>query len=253
MIATVSETTRKSASTIGESYKTLAARYMNVKVGKFIDDETGENINDTEAVLGKLGIQLRNSQNEWRDMWDVMNEVGQKWGTYTDMEKNAIVVAQAGVRQAENMRATYNNWNKVLEYTAAAYDSAGYAADKYSVYLDSIEGRTNKMIATYQDMVSDPVFSDLIKDIIGAVTWFGELIDKIGLTNIAFLCIFNSCWIAHKNLIPRMIQGVGYLVTNFSMLPKLVSTAMYAIGTGMTDVVLELKLLWLHSWLLRGQ
>ncbi len=45
LITTVSETTRKSASTIGESFKTLAARYANVKLGLFYDDETGEPIN----------------------------------------------------------------------------------------------------------------------------------------------------------------------------------------------------------------
>lgn len=80
----------------GESYKTLSARYTNVKLGKFIDDETGDKINDTEKVLNKLGIQLRTSENEWRDMWDVMQEVGSNWENYTQMEQNAIVVAQAG-------------------------------------------------------------------------------------------------------------------------------------------------------------
>ena len=69
---------------------------MNVKLGKFIDDETGDQINDTEKVLNKLGIQLRTSENEWRDMWDVMQEVGSNWENYTQMEQNAIVVAQAG-------------------------------------------------------------------------------------------------------------------------------------------------------------
>lgn len=66
---------------------------MNVKLGKFIDDETGDQINDTEKVLNKLGIQLRTSENEWRDMWDVMQEVGSNWENYTQMEQNAIVVA----------------------------------------------------------------------------------------------------------------------------------------------------------------
>lgn len=66
---------------------------MNVKLGKFIDDETGDQINDTEKVLNELGIQLRTSENEWRDMWDVMQEVGSNWENYTQMEQNAIVVA----------------------------------------------------------------------------------------------------------------------------------------------------------------
>lgn len=189
LIATVSETTRKSASSIGESIKTLTARYSNVKIGKFVDDETGEAINDTEKVLNKLNIKMRESNDEWRDMWDVMNEIGTQWENFTQLEKNAIVVSQAGVRQAENLRATYANWDKVLKNVGEAYNSAGYSAQKYSVYLDGIEGRTKTMIATYQDLVSNPVFENLIKNIISLVTGFGELLDKVGLSNIAFVGI----------------------------------------------------------------
>lgn len=42
-IAAVSETTRRSASTIGESFRTLLARFQNVQAGKFIDD-SGESL-----------------------------------------------------------------------------------------------------------------------------------------------------------------------------------------------------------------
>jgi hypothetical protein len=52
-ITTVSEKTRKSASTIGESFKTIYARYSNIKLGNI--DEDGKTINDTEfAINDKL-------------------------------------------------------------------------------------------------------------------------------------------------------------------------------------------------------
>lgn len=99
IFTTISEVTRKSASTIGESIKTLAARYQNVKVGKFSvnpDDENDseeyvEGINDIESTLGKLGISIRKSETEWMDMWDVIKQVGAGWATYDDLTKNAIV------------------------------------------------------------------------------------------------------------------------------------------------------------------
>jgi|GEM_PF-6976798 len=48
-ITTVSEKTRKSASTIGESFKTIYSRYSNIKLGNLDDD--GKNINDTELAI----------------------------------------------------------------------------------------------------------------------------------------------------------------------------------------------------------
>lgn len=39
LIATTSETTRLSAETIGNAWKSILSRMQNVKLGKFIDDD----------------------------------------------------------------------------------------------------------------------------------------------------------------------------------------------------------------------
>ena len=68
---------------------------QNVKLGKFIDD-SGESINDTEKILNSFGIALRDSNKEWRNLEDVIDEVGSKWDSFTSVEKDAIGVAIAG-------------------------------------------------------------------------------------------------------------------------------------------------------------
>lgn len=224
LIATVSSVTRKSATSIGESYKTLSARFMNIKVGKFVDDETGESINDTESVLNKLGIQLRKSKTEWRDMWDVMNEIGKKWNTFNDAQKDAIVVAQAGVRQAENLRATYNNWDMVLKNTAEAYDSVGFAAKKYKTYLDSIEGRTKKMIATFQSLVNTDAFNSLIKSAINLLTKFGEIIKSIGIVNIAIVALGAAATLLGSLLLTNIAAAISTVIAQVASLSATMGT-----------------------------
>lgn len=184
--------------------------------------------NDTEKVLNKLGIALRTSETEWRDMWDVMNEIGTKWDDYNEMQKNAIVVAQAGVRQSENLRATYANWNKVLKYTAEAYDSAGYSAKRYQVYLDSVEGKMNTMKATYQDLVSTQGFKDMIKGVIDLTTAFGELVKKVGILEIALGLIALK-------LVP--LTGLPVFIMN-TLVPALGvgATAAKILGFAMTTI-----------------
>lgn len=95
LIATASETTRLSAESIGNAFKSIIARMQNVKLGKFIDD-SGESINDTEKILNSFGIALRDSNKEWRNLEDVIDEVGSKWDSFTSVEKDAIGVAIAG-------------------------------------------------------------------------------------------------------------------------------------------------------------
>jgi TP901 family phage tail tape measure protein len=178
-ITVVSETTRKSASTIGESFKTLAARYMNVKVGVAVDPETGENINDVEKALSTVGIRIRTDENTWRDFGDVINEIGSNWGKYNEMQKNTIVTAMAGVRQAENFRALLNNFSKVGDYMGIATNSAGSAAEKYEVYLDSIDAKTNKLISTFQEIAYQPGWIFLYKSVLDVVTVFGKLVNVV--------------------------------------------------------------------------
>lgn len=178
-ITTVSETTRRSASTVGESFKTIFARYQNVKVGKVIDDESGEAINDTEKALGTLGIRLRKTETEWRDASDVLKEVGSQWGTYDELQKNTIVTSLAGTRQAEMLRSAFNNFNKVMDYTAIAYDSAGSSAEKYAIYMDSIEAKQNKLISTFQQIAYQPVFEQMYKAALNLGAGLGDILNTV--------------------------------------------------------------------------
>lgn len=58
IITVVSSNTRLSAETIGNGIKSLFSRLQNVKVGKYLDLETGEQLNDTERVKKPVSLQL---------------------------------------------------------------------------------------------------------------------------------------------------------------------------------------------------
>ena len=152
MIGTVSSVTRKSASTIGESFKTIFARMSNVAAGKDTDDE-GESLNDVEKTLNSLGITLRKSQYEWRSFEDVLDEVAEKWDVFSDTEQSKIATAIAGVRQQENFRALMNNWDSVKELTAVAENSMGSASEKMEIYLDSVEAKTKEVQAAWEEFI----------------------------------------------------------------------------------------------------
>lgn len=63
-------------------YKTLFARMNNVAAGNFIDEETGESLNDVETVLNELGIELRDVNGEFRNSGEVLDEVAERWNTF---------------------------------------------------------------------------------------------------------------------------------------------------------------------------
>lgn len=179
--ATVGETTQKSMSEVGNSFQALLSRMNNIKIGRFIDDETGESLSDTEAVLNKLGIQLRDTEDSYRSFDAVLDDVGSRWRDFTKVEQNAISVAIAGTRQRENFEALMNNWSNALKYAETAANSAGSALERYGVYQDSIQAKTNELTAAIESLSTSVISEDLYSGIIEATTGVVEFIDKTNL------------------------------------------------------------------------
>ena len=179
--ASIGEVTQESMSVVGNSLKSMYSRMNNIKIGRFIDDETGESLSDTEAVLNKLGIKLRDTENTYRDFDDVLDDVGKNWKDFTQVEQNAISVAIAGTMQRERFTALMNNYSSALEYSEVAANSAGSALERYGVYQDSIEAKTNELTAAIESLSTNIVSEELYSGIVQATTGLVEFLDKTNL------------------------------------------------------------------------
>lgn len=96
-VATVGETTQEEMSTVGTTFNAIFARMGNIKLARLKDyQNSGENLNNTETVLKGLKINLRDSQDEFRNFGDVLDEVAGKWNSYSSVNKRAVASAMAG-------------------------------------------------------------------------------------------------------------------------------------------------------------
>ena len=115
-LTTMIDVSQQDASSVGNAFRTILARYGNVKATAFtslvgdsedIDDANGS-INDTEKVLGAIGIKIRSSSSDMRDFDDVMDELADKWVTLTDVEKN---LKQSSIMEQFIIANPLNCWN----------------------------------------------------------------------------------------------------------------------------------------------
>lgn len=178
MIAITQEKTMQSAETIGTFMNTILSRYRNVKIGQFVDDD-GEDLSEVETILNSLDIKLRNSEQEFRDFETVIEEVAQSWDNYSSVQQAAIAKAFSGTRQQNRFLALMEGYNKTLELTEVAANSAGTAVEKFNnSYMESLEAKQNALQASFESMIMNTDFSEVYSGILDATTALVEFIDK---------------------------------------------------------------------------
>lgn len=184
-IATVGEVTQQSAESVGNFFKTLVARMGNIKAGNLYDPESAESLSDVETVLKGAGIALRDSQDEFRNFKDVLDDVAREWHNYSSVQQRAIAVAFSGTRQQERFMVLMENYDKAMELAGVSADSAGTAVEKYGAYLDSIGAKSAAFKSAVYDLADSFVDSGLVKDILdigtGVVNITAGVIDLVGV------------------------------------------------------------------------
>lgn len=194
-ITTVTDVSQKSASSVGESFKTIFSRLNNAASGKFAKsqaqiNELGEeydpeellDLNDTETALKAVGIQLRATADSFKKSDDLLQEIASRWDTFTSVQKAGISTSIAGTRQRENFLILMENWDSVSRYAKIAAESQGTAAEKMKAYTDSIEAAQQRVSVALEKLALDLNLTDALKGFYNALTYLVDNIGKIALT-----------------------------------------------------------------------
>ena len=160
-LAAVGEVTQQDMASTGNAFKTMFARYSNVKLNKLVDDD-GESLNDYERILTRVGIRLRDNLGEFRDFTDVLDDVQAKWSSLTEVEQSAIATALGATRQKENVLTLMENYGKAMEYAGISADSAGTAMEKYDAYSQGIEANIARARASFESLSTNLLNSNAV-------------------------------------------------------------------------------------------
>lgn len=213
-LTTITDVTQKSAASVGESMKTVYARYQNIAAGKFVAAEADiesenynadewANLNDVEKALGALGINIRASVSSFRDFDDIMDEIAGKWNTYTDVQKSGIATSLAGVRQRENLLTLFENWDAVEKFEEISTNAYGTAVEKMKSYTDSVEAAKNRITVALEKWVlalnqSDTLiwFYNAVADVSdNLVAWAGAiLLATAAMNSVGFGSAMQNAW-----------------------------------------------------------
>jgi TP901 family phage tail tape measure protein len=173
-IATMEEATREAPENLGTSLKTIFSRMQQIKTGENTEDNT--DVNNVETALKSVGIALRDTEGQLRDLEDIFDELGPKWQSLDRNTQAYLGTIIAGTRQQSRFITLMQNWDRVLELSEESANSAGQQALMHAKAMESIESKVQQLQVAWQEFISNLADSSIFKGIITTLTTF---LDKV--------------------------------------------------------------------------
>lgn len=259
IISGLRDTTGRSENELATSLNGILTRLYNVKLGKYkIELEDGsteditESLNNVEDMLKTVGMNIRTSKGEFKDVADIIDELVTKWDKLNDVQKNAVGFTFAGTYHKNTFISLVENWERIKELTDISADSAGQASEKYNAYLDSVEAKSAALNTAVKDMWNNLIPNNLAGDLTEAATSVVQFTDKYQvlqttLKSAAFYALAKGV-ITAKNGFVGMVTDIKNVSTAMNMASKISTlsaqefAALKNITSGLSDKQLKLVL-----------
>lgn len=238
-LAQAIETTREPAENIGTAMKTIIARFQEMKKNPLeISEVDGEEVdfNKIDAALKTIGVDLVDTNGQFRDFDKVMLDISSRWDTLSQSQQRYIATVAAGSRQQSRFIAMVSDYDRTMELMEAANNSAGASDEQFGKTMDSLESKLNKLHNAWQAFTMGIANNGMIKlavdGITSLLTGVNSLIDTFsgGIGPIkSFLSLFTAFTglKASGKIMNSIIGGLGGLIDP-------TSTFSIGFGRGMT-------------------
>lgn len=189
MLATMVEATQEAPKNLGTAFKTVLARFTELK--NAVDESETEfedlDYNKVDKALKSVGITIKDANGQFRDMDDVLLELGSKWNDLSRNSQRYIATIAAGSRQQSRFIALMENYERTMELIDIAQESAGRSSKQFAKYEDTLEFSVNQLKEAWEQLrvslMKKDFFNAIIKNFTGILSRIKNFdLKDIGLT-----------------------------------------------------------------------
>ena len=238
-IATVVDKTQQSSEEVGTAFKTLFGRIEGLSLGETLDD--GVTLNKYSEALNKVGVNILDSNNQLKEMDDILDEVGERWDIIGRESQVALAQTVGGMRQYAQFIALMDNWGSVKDNIELAANAQGELTTQQNIWADSIEAAENRYQAAKdemsEDLISEDVliaFNNAMADVVSTIDNVVDSFGGIGVVVLSLVGIFS------KTLFPLLQVGFTKLRSNINVLTGAANKEIAAMQTEMSTQIQEM-------------
>lgn len=203
---------------VGNMWRTVSARIRGAKL------ELEEAGLDTEGMVestsklrdiikGLTGFDIMKNENEYKDIYDIVVGIGEKWNDLTDIQRAGLLEQLAGKQQSNALAAALSNIDILKKSYGEASDAAGSAMEEQSKYEASVQYSIDRSKASLEQLANTLISSDSLKGLIDAGNTILDIINaianKAGLITpvaTAFAAVLSTQNVGRGKMYPLMFE-----------------------------------------------
>ena len=150
-----------------------------------LGEETDENVENISKMQGQIlnmtggKVNIFDASGNFKSTYEIMKGIAEVWDDLSSIDQANLLETIAGKHRANDVAALLSNWENVEAAVKSASEAEGSAARENAKYVDSIQGRLDKMTTSWQSFANTFMSSDFLKGAISALTSFIEGLEKV--------------------------------------------------------------------------
>lgn len=180
MVGTIVEQTNLGGSQVGNALKTIFTRIT--KASETAGTLT-ENISEAEESLRSVGVEVRSSSGEFRDVTDIIGDLKDKYDTLSEVDLSNLSYNLAGTRQTNILRSLLKSWDLYEERVKNATNLEDSPTLKnQEKYAESMTGHLEELSAAVESFWATFIDTKSAKDVVDFFTDVIRLLEKMTKT-----------------------------------------------------------------------
>ena len=191
-----------------------------------------------EKILESVGVAVRDSEGQFRDFSDILDDLDKKWGNMTQTEQTAVAQQVAGIQRYNDFISLMNNYQIATDATTKAINSQGSATKENAIYMESAQAKLNTLKATMQSMALNTFNSQEMRTTLTVVNELALKLANFPTIIMAIVTAF-ALWKGTQitAFLTPIISQIGAIITS-EYSGVLATTALSASFKGLTSAML---------------
>lgn len=184
---------------VGNMWRTVSARLRGSETElKEMGEDTDGLVTSTSKlqalVKGITGFDIMKDKDTYKDIYDIVLGIGEKWKDLSDIDRASLLEALASKQQSNALAAALSNIDILKKSYEEATHAEGSAREENEEYSKSIRASIDLAQAKLEQLANDTLNSNFLK---GAIDAGGKLIEVLdGI-------------VKSGNAIPTLLAAIG--------------------------------------------